>query len=88
MSDLTRWEYWTGILYAENTRKTKDTVHQARYSPAHLIPELNALGDEGWELVHMEPIFAGENEDVLIHDNMRLWSSAYFCVFKRPTMTF
>lgn len=84
---ITRWEYWTGILHAQSERKTKDTYESmptARYSPQHMIPRLNALGDEGWELVHMEPVFTGNNEDVLIHDTMRNWTSAYFCVLKRP----
>ncbi|MBN2471748.1 MAG: hypothetical protein JXN59_13590 [Anaerolineae bacterium] len=82
----TRWEYWTGILDASIQRKTKDTttISAARYSPQHLIPQLNALGDEGWELVHMEPVYTGSNEDILMHDTMRNWTSAYFCVLKRP----
>ncbi len=82
----TRWEYWSGILDASVQRKTKDsyTAPAARYSPQHLIPQLNALGEEGWELVHMEPVYTGSNEDILIHDTMRNWTSAYFCVLKRP----
>jgi hypothetical protein len=52
----------------------------------YLMPGLvDALGNEGWELVHMQPVYVGSNADVLIHSlNERLWSNAYFCVFKRP----
>jgi hypothetical protein len=43
------------------------------------------IANEGWELVHMRPVYVGSNADVLIHGlNERMWSSAYFCVFKRP----
>jgi len=47
------------------------------------MPELNKLGEEGWELVHMEPVAkVGNKGDVLIGPNYR-WSNIYFCVFKR-----
>ena len=50
------------------------------------MPTLNDIGRKGWELVHMQPVFVGKNEDVLIHDSAGYtrWSNAYFCVFKRP----
>ena len=33
----------------------------------------------------MQPVYVGSNADVLIHGlNERMWSNAYFCVFKRP----
>jgi hypothetical protein len=47
--------------------------------------ELDALDNERWELVHMQPVYVGSNADVLIHSlSERMWSNAYFCVFKRP----
>jgi len=33
----------------------------------------------------MQPVYVGSNADVLIHSlSERMWSNAYFCVFKRP----
>ncbi len=89
MTESIKWEYWTGFLRAEE-RKTRDNYEVAaelpRYAPQRLIPQLNTLGEEGWELVHMEPAIVGNNEDVLIFDSTgtRNWTHAYFCVFKRP----
>jgi hypothetical protein len=57
------------------------------YTPEALIPRLNALGDDGWEIVHMQPVKVGDNADVLVADggsSTRMWASSYFCVFKRP----
>lgn len=51
-----------------------------------MIPELNSLGDQGWEMVHMEPIgTVGKKGDVgfIAGDAMARWSNSYFCVFKR-----
>ena len=52
-----------------------------------MIPQLNALGEQGWELLHMQPVWAGDKRDLMITDTsgMRTWTSTYFCVFKRPT---
>jgi hypothetical protein len=50
-----------------------------KYAPQALMPELDALGNEGWELVHMQPVYVGSNADVLIHSlSERMWSNAYF----------
>lgn len=49
-------------------------------------PQLVALGDQGWELVHIQPVHKGDNADMLIEDagtGTRAWSNAYFCMFKR-----
>jgi hypothetical protein len=47
-----------------------------------MIPQLNKLGKEGWELVHMEPVpRVGGKEDVQF--DQYSWSNTYFCVFKR-----
>ncbi|NPV66067.1 MAG: hypothetical protein HPY64_02840 [Anaerolineae bacterium] len=86
MAEQQQWEYWSGILWAEQKRKSKQNEEASPiYAPQHLIPELNALGAEGWELVHMQPVYAGDNHDVLAFaSDVRLWTHAYFCVFKRP----
>ena len=89
-----KWEYWTTFLFASAERQ-RDFLAQrfrdgkvAKYTPEAMIPELDELGDEGWELVHMEPISGvGDKGDVSFmrgYGTMTVWSNAYFCVFKRP----
>ena len=88
MAERQKWEYWTGMLWAAEKRKNKESYEEQAlpsYAPQHLIPELDALGAEGWELVHMQPVYAGNNHDVMVFaDAARQWTHAYFCVFKRP----
>lgn len=52
-----------------------------------MIPELNEFGQDGWELVRMEPVGGvGKNGDVSFtrgYGTLTAWSNAYFCVFKR-----
>ncbi|HYO87447.1 MAG TPA: hypothetical protein VER79_02305 [Candidatus Limnocylindrales bacterium] len=86
------WEYLTTFVEAQaereqeyllQTRSWKSGV--PRNTPEAMIPQMNALGAQGWELVHMEPVVVGKNADILIHtDNTNKWTSTYFCVFKRP----
>ena len=88
------WEYLTQFITAEaeremaflmETRSWKEGV--PRNTPEAMIPQLNALGAQGWELVHMEPVVVGRNADVLLQsDNANKWTSTYFCVFKRPVV--
>jgi hypothetical protein len=88
-----RWEYLTTFLQAD-AEQVEDFLVQMRdwksgippYAPEALIPRMNALGEQGWELVHMQPVRVGDNRDVLLFDNSgsRSWTSNYFCVFKRP----
>ena len=48
-----------------------------------MIPELNTLGEQGWELVHMQPLErVGKTGDVRMGDGGN-WTNVYFCVFKR-----
>jgi len=90
MSQTLRWQYKTLILWADADRlqdqlRPFSNENLPRYAPEALMPALDALGSEGWELVHMQPVYVGANADVLIHGmSERMWSNAYFCVFKRP----
>ena len=88
-----KWEYHTTFVYA-NAGKQGDFVeqkwpqrHLPEYAPEAMIPELNELGEQGWELVHMEPVGGvGKKGDVSFtrgYGTMTVWSNAYFCVFKR-----
>ena len=87
---MEKWEYLTRFFTAKANKKELKTFikdqfgKKARaYSPESMIPELNKLGEEGWEIVHMEPVArVGGNEDVLFDRDYR-WSSTYFCVLKR-----
>jgi hypothetical protein len=86
---MEQWEYFTTFL--EANAKDKDVqqfIEQTfdkkpkRHSPEAMIPDLNKLGIQGWELIHMEPVpRVGGKEDVQFDSNS--WSSVYFCVFKR-----
>ncbi len=87
---LARWEYLTCFLQADTSLPEAHMATLAedlpRNSPKAMIPQLNELGAKGWELVHMQPVFAGRNEDVLMLEGggLKRWTSTYFCVFKRP----
>ncbi len=68
-----RWEYLIRFLYANaSNRGAEEYFRQhwpgsepSKYAPETMIPELNSLGDQGWEMVHMEPIGAvGKKGDV------------------------
>lgn len=48
-----------------------------------MMPELDKLGEEGWELIHMEPVArVGGKGDILFPAGPH-WTNRYFCVFKR-----
>jgi hypothetical protein len=85
------WEYFTCFLYAnaENQReffkRRWPNWNPPQYAPQAMIPKLNELGQEGWELVHIEPVASvGKNYDVFFAGAINSWSNCYFCVFKRP----
>jgi hypothetical protein len=88
-----KWEYHTTFLYADAEKQRhflegKWPEQQVpKYAPEAMIPELNELGEQGWELVHMEPVGGvGKHSDVSFtrgYGTMTVWSNAYFCVFKR-----
>lgn len=94
---MEKWEYMAEFLFADITNPGA-TAHIQRlyptwqnppkYAPQTMLPRLNAWGEQGWELIHMEPVGAvGENQDVgFLHGGeyaRTSWSNAYFCVFKR-----
>jgi len=58
-----------------------------RYTPYALQPQLDAFGEQGWELVTMQPVVIGGNGDVLIsRENGRglgEWAHNYLCTFKK-----
>lgn len=89
---MEQWEYFTTYLEANVKGRDKRKLLQKkfgkrkipRYMVESLLPELNELGEEGWELIHMEPVPAvGRRGNVLFLGTSRRWSNTYFCVFKR-----
>ncbi len=94
MAQRQKWEYLSVFVesdaepvmdYLEQIKSWKNGV--PRNTPESMIPRLDAYGQDGWELVHMQPVAVGRNADVLAADSGRgiaSWTSSYFCVFKRP----
>lgn len=88
-----QWEYLTTFIQSD-ARLEEDYLLRLRdwkdgippYTPEALMPRLNALGEQGWELVYIRPVVPGGKADVLLMDNSnsRVWASTYFCTFKRP----
>jgi hypothetical protein len=89
---MERWEYLTKFIQANaKAEGSKAFLKQYRpnwknpppYTPEAMMPELDSLGDQGWELVHMEPVArVGKKGDIRFGGGGE-WSNAYFCVFKR-----
>ena len=90
---MQKWEYLTKFVEADVRNQALDMAYSElvdgenlpRYSPLAMIPELNRLGEKGWEVVHMQPVVIGKNHDVLMEEGggMKRWAMNYFCVFKR-----
>lgn len=92
---MEKWEYLTHYLWAnidaqgvkEYIKKTWPDFEQKKYMPESLIPFLNSLGEQGWELIHIEPIQGiGNNYDIetkFAAAGNRSFSNMFFCVFKR-----
>lgn len=87
---MEQWEYLTTYLEASiKGREQRKELQKRfgkrklpRYMVESLLPELNKFGEEGWELIHMEPVPAvGRKGNVLFAP--RRWSNTYFCVLKR-----
>lgn len=87
---MEQWEYLTKIMTAEATKKEikqylKDRLNvekPARFTPEALLPQLNDLGAQGWELVQLDPVTRVNRKGKLFFAN-ESWTNVYFCVFKR-----
>ncbi len=88
---LEQWEYFTTFIEAEMSQIDVESEamippdeKHPKFSPYALLPELNRLGQKGWELMSMQPVIAGKNHDISVHPNdIKYWSHTYLCVFKR-----
>lgn len=91
---MPQWEYLSLYLDAEVTGREKELAALfpgekfGAYTPRALVPQLNALGAQGWELISCFPYSVGSTADILTHrtspTNNSTWTHAYLCVFKRP----
>lgn len=52
-----------------------------RYAAQASLQRLNALGAQGWELVHMEPVWVQKDGSLMVATNPG--TNTYFCVFRR-----
>ena len=87
---MDKWEYYTTFIEAEmkqtewNPTPMIPPGDHPKFSPYATLPELNRLGEKGWELIHMTPVITGKNHNVLVHpNNLTNWTNTYFCVLKR-----
>jgi hypothetical protein len=87
------WEYLTTFIQAD-AKQEEHFLHEYKdwkgdipqHAPESLMPRLDHLGQQGWELVSMQPVYVGQKQDILMQDagsGSRSWTSTYFCVFKR-----
>jgi hypothetical protein len=75
-----RWEYLTTFVSADSGDNSGD---KPKYAPESMARILNQYGADGWELVHMQPVYVGKNNDVALPGASDRWTNRYFCVFKR-----
>ena len=94
-----KWEYHAEFISADMTiEQAKKFISEKipgwksppRYSPVALLPRLNSLGENGWEVIHIEPIpHRGNNDDIgfpvtgVMSMAGYIYSHTYFCAFKR-----
>ena len=84
------WEHYFELIEAD-PRRNMEFVQQfysegsvPKYAMQAILPRLNHLGEQGWELVQIQPVDVGKNGDVLIDGAMsEHWTRTYLCVFKR-----
>lgn len=86
---MEQWEYLSIFLEANASNDEMKQYIEARfgkqakkYSPEALIPDLDKLGAQGWELLQIDPVGrVGRGEN--IQQDPYSWTATYFCVFKR-----
>ncbi|MBM3127471.1 MAG: hypothetical protein FJ009_02410 [Chloroflexi bacterium] len=96
---MQKWEYLTMFLHADTKTQLEELKRRfptektfVQFSPRSLIPSLDKLGEEGWELISMQPVYTGERGDLLLFQQYATlpavqhnpWTHTYLCTFKRP----
>lgn len=85
-----RWEHLIVLLEAD-AQKQQAYLQQhwpgrqfPMYTPEALIPRLDAYGNQGWELIAIQPVIMGRNGDMQVVGNAgNPWTNKYLCTFKR-----
>ena len=93
-ADPVIWEHLVVYLNADAQQQTAflqqhaPGKHFPMYAAEALMPNLDAYGQQGWELVSIQPVVVGENGDILVTDRTQgwagRWTHTYQCAFKRP----
>jgi hypothetical protein len=85
-----RWEHYIEYIHADaRDPQTKDFLATcypgerfAKYAAEATLRRLNEIGEQGWELVHMQPVWV--QRDGTVTSATGNGTNTYFCVFKRP----
>ncbi len=89
---MEKWEYRTMFLCADiENPGARECIQEVRpswqdppkYTPETMMPQLNKIGERGWELVHMEPVSIDKDGRIQFASEYGLSTRCYFCVFKR-----
>ena len=88
---MERWEYLSTILEADaDDGDVRDYMERywhgekrPRHSPEALVPALDELGEQGWELVSLQAVLLGRNHDIDWNHASSLFSHTYMAAFKR-----
>ncbi len=87
-----QWEHHIEYIEARRTKMPQMQEFLARYYPGQkvpiyavqaILPRINQLGEQGWELVQIVPVEPGENGDIRTGGERIYWSNTYLCAFKR-----
>ena len=89
-ANVVTWEHLVAYLVAD-ARQQAPFLQQMwpgrqfpKYAALSLMPQLDYYGQQGWELVSIQPVDVGSNGDILIHAGQAIsYSYTYLCVFKR-----
>lgn len=89
---MDKWEYCTEFVWANAESKDVKEYFKTRYpnwknppkfAPESMEPHLNQMGEAGWEVVTMQPVWPGDNSDVHNYGDGFVYTHIYFCVLKR-----
>jgi hypothetical protein len=86
-----QWEYQVVLLEADAKLQQEYLARIAlpgeqikKFDIRAILPELNTLGAQGWELVSFEPVNVGRNGDIqLFAYGTTYYAHTFMCTFKR-----
>ena len=58
-------------------------VKPGKFSPRHLMPELDAMGKQGWELVSLQPVVITSDAAIVVVGSEPKISNSYLVALKR-----